>query len=154
MRIPPIVLPVAALALLTACGGGSSTSTTGSGPAPTTGVVPASPATASSAPPAGGSSTTAGSVLTGTVGKGDAFVIALVDSTGAKVKTLKAGTYQVKVKDLSKIHDFHLVGPGVDKATGVPDVVDVTWSVNLTAGSYTYKCDPHAAHMFGTFTVT
>ncbi len=154
MRIPQIVVPVAVLALLTGCGGGSSTSTTGSGPAPTTGVVPASPATTNSAAPAGGSSSAGGSVLTGTVGKGDAFVIALVDSTGAKVNTLKAGTYQVKVKDLSKIHDFHLVGPGVDKATSVPDVVDVTWSVNLTAGSYTYKCDPHAAHMVGTFTVT
>ena len=154
MRSPQIVLPVAVLALLTACGGGSSTSTTGSGPTPTTAVVPASPATTSSAPSGGGSSSAGGSVLTGTVGKGDAFSIALVDSTGAKVTTLKAGTYQVKVKDLSKIHDFHLVGPGVDKATGVTDVIDVTWSVNLTAGSYTYKCDPHATQMVGTFTVT
>lgn len=149
-----IVLPVAVLALLTACGGGSGKSTAGSGSAPTTAALPTSPSTPTSAPPAGGSSSTAGSVLNGTVGKGDAFVIALVDSTGAKVTTLKAGTYQVKVKDLSKIHDFHLVGPGVDKATGVPDVVDVTWSVTLTAGSYTYKCDPHATQMVGTFTVT
>ena len=97
MRSRQVVVPVAVFALVAACGGGSSTSTSGSGPAPTTAVVPAAPATTSSAPSGGGSASTGGSVLAGTVGKGDAFVIALVDRAGAEVTTLKVGTYQVKV---------------------------------------------------------
>lgn len=151
MRIRASVVPFAMLGLLTACGGSSSKTNAGAGSATTT-----APAATTAAPTgtasAGGSS--GGTVLNGTVGKGDAFTIDLVDGTGAKVTTLKAGTYQVKVKDMSKIHNFHLVGPGVEKTTSVPDVTDVTWSVTLKAGSYTYQCDPHAKHMVGSFTVS
>jgi len=42
----------------------------------------------------------------------------------------------------------------VDQKTTVPDTKDVTWAVNLVAGTYTFQCDPHAAKMVGTFTVT
>lgn len=108
------------------------------------------------ATPTSGALTTqaaAGSELTGVVGEGDAFVITLKDSTGAPVTTLKAGSYTVKVKDASKIHNFHLTGTGVKETTTVPEVKDVTWKVTLVAGTYTYKCDPHAK-MTGSFTVT
>jgi plastocyanin len=73
---------------------------------------------------------------------------------GKEVKTLKAGTYSINVEDKSKIHDFHLVGPGVNKATGVPFVGQSTWRVTLKPGRYTFMCDPHASSMRGTFFVT
>ena len=135
----PLVLavPLALLSLVGACGGSSSPAT---GPA----------AAGSSASSSGGA--TAG-VLTGSVGEGDAYVITLMDSTGAPVTSLKAGNYTVKVKDASKIHDFHLTGPGVDQKTTVPEITEATWTVTLQAGTYTYKCDPHPK-MTGSFTVT
>jgi plastocyanin len=90
--------------------------------------------------------------LTGQVGPG--FSIEL--KQGSKdVKTLKAGAYTIKVEDKASIHDFHLIGPGVNKATTVPFTGTQTWNVTLKAGSYTYQCDPHAsAGMKGTFKVT
>jgi len=137
MRPLALATPVALLLLLTACGGSTS-----------------SPAGGSSTAPAGGSSGGAdGSVLTATVGEGDAFKITLMDSAGAPLTSLKAGSYTVKVKDASKIHDFHLTGPGVEEKTTVPETTEVTWKVTLQAGTYTFKCDPHPK-MVGTFTVT
>ena len=46
----------------------------------------------------------------------------------------------------------NLVG-SVDEKTSVPDVVDTTFDVTLTAGDYTFQCDPHPP-MKGSFTVT
>ena len=90
--------------------------------------------------------------LTGEVGPG--FTIEV--KQGSKdVKTLKAGTYTIKVEDKASIHDFHLKGPGVNKSTAVPFVGDQTWKVTLKKGTYTYQCDPHASSgMKGTFKVT
>lgn len=129
MRPLMLAVPVALLSLLTACGSDETPAASGSSPA------------------------AAGSVLTGTVGEGDAPVITLVDSAGAPVTSLKAGSYTVNVKDLSAKHNFHLLGTGVEEKTTVPEIKDVTWTVTLAAGTYTFKCDPHAP-MVGTFTVT
>jgi hypothetical protein len=92
-------------------------------------------------------------VLTGTVGTNDAFIITLTDSTGAKVTHLDPGTYTIVVHDLSDQHDFRLVGPGVNQATTVDGIGDVTWTVTLTDGIYTYQCDPHNTIMHGRFAV-
>jgi plastocyanin len=90
--------------------------------------------------------------LTGEVGPGFSIEVKLA---GKDVKTLKAGTYTIKVQDKSSIHDFHLIGPGLSKSTTVPFTGSQTWKVKLKAGKYTYQCDPHAAAgMKGTFTVT
>jgi len=132
-----LAAPAVLVLLTAACGSTNSAST----PAPTTAASSAAPAAA------------AGETLSAVVGEGDAFTIDLKDSSGAAVTTLKAGTYQIKVKDASKIHNFHLTGPGVEQKTSVPDIVDTTWTVTLTAGSYTYRCDPHK-NMTGSFTVT
>ncbi len=131
------LVPLALLSLATACGNDATSA------ASTTTTTP-STATSTAA---------GGNVLTGTVGEGDAFTIALTDSSGAAVSSLKAGSYTVKISDKSKIHNFHLSGPGVEQKTAVPDVTDVTWTVDLAAGTYTFKCDPHAK-MTGSFTVT
>lgn len=82
-------------------------------------------------------------VLRGEVGPG--FSIELKTAAGKVVKTLKAGTYTIKVQDKASIHNFHLFGPGVNKKTSVAGMGTVTWTVKLKAGSYTYQCDPHAA---------
>ena len=90
--------------------------------------------------------------LTGEVGPG--FTIEL-SKAGKDVKTLKAGMYRIKVEDKASIHNFHLIGPGVNKKTGVSFKGETTWSVKLKPGRYTYQCDPHAASgMKGTFKVT
>ena len=101
----------------------------------------------------GSARTTAAPKLVGTVGPG--FTIELKTAAGKDVKTLKAGKYTILVQDKGSIHDFHLVGPGVNKATTVPFVGKQTWTVTFKPGKYTYKCDPHgAAGMKGTFKVT
>jgi len=92
--------------------------------------------------------------LTGSVGSAstpDAYVISLSSSAVA------AGTYTFDVTDYSSIHDFDLVDPdgnSVDKTPiGQTGTVTATWTVTLTPGTYTFRCDVHLA-MSGTLTVT
>jgi plastocyanin len=92
-------------------------------------------------------------LLVATVGVGDGFNIALKDANGKDVKHLDAGTYTIQVHDLSTIHNFHLLGPGVDEATDPETASDVTWNVTFTDGTYKFQCDPHATVMHGSFTV-
>jgi hypothetical protein len=90
--------------------------------------------------------------LVGTVGTNDAFVISLTDG-GNAVANLDPGTWDVLVHDGSAIHNFHLIGPGVNVATDVSSVGDQTFTVTFQAGStYDYLCDPHSAQMHGSFT--
>ena len=90
--------------------------------------------------------------LTGEVGPGFTIEVTKGDKD---VKTLKAGTYRIKVEDKSTIHNFHLIGPGVNKKTAVAFMGDQTWTIKLKPGRYTYQCDPHAASgMKGSFRVT
>ena len=89
--------------------------------------------------------------LTGTDGPG--FTITLKKGS-AKVTKLTAGKYTIVVNDKSNIHNFHLKGPRVNKLTSVGGTGTKTWTVTLKKGKYTYVCDPHAAVMKGSFTVT
>jgi plastocyanin len=67
---------------------------------------------------------------------------------------VKAGTYTIIVHNKSNIHNFHLTGPGVNKRTSLGKVYTATWTVTLKKGTYKFVCDPHAAIMKGTLTVT
>lgn len=90
--------------------------------------------------------------LTGEVGPG--FTVE-VTKGGKDLKTIKAGTYRIKVEDKASIHNFHLKGPGLDKKTGVAFKGETTWTIRLKPGRYTYQCDPHAARgMKDSFRVT
>jgi hypothetical protein len=91
--------------------------------------------------------------LVAVVGTNDAFVISLRDASGNLVSHLDPGTYDIAVSDRSEMHDFHLRGPGVDHATPIEARQDVTWTVNLTVGRYSFACDPHSTQMRGFFTV-
>jgi hypothetical protein len=92
-------------------------------------------------------------VLTGSVGKNDAFVISLLDAGGNPVKHLDPGTYTIQVHDFSILHNFHLFGPGVSQATEIGTTSDPMWTVDFQNGIYTYRCDAHASTMIGQFTV-
>lgn len=84
---------------------------------------------------------------------GPTATIFLEDTAGNRVRNVEPGTYEIEVRDLSEEHNFHLVGPGVDRLTPVGAVVTETWTVTLTDGTYRYNCDPHATTMRGSFTV-
>ena len=84
--------------------------------------------------------------LTGTDGPG--FTITM------NKKTVKAGTYVITINDRSSIHNFHLTGAGVDKATSVQAVGTTKWTVKLKKGTYQFVCDPHRAIMHGVLKVT
>jgi len=98
-------------------------------------------------------SASASGTLDGETGPG--FTIE-VSQNGEDAESVKAGTYTLKVEDKSASHNFHLIGPGVDKeVTDVPFVGEKTATVTLQKGTYTYQCDPHASQgMKGTFEVT
>ena len=96
-----------------------------------------------------GSGHAADPVLKAKVGPG--FSISMSDAAGVKVTRVPAGTYSIDVSDLSAEHNFHLFGPGgVDMATDVAGTGDVTWSVTLVDGNYTFHCDAHPGTMKGT----
>ena len=63
------------------------------------------------------------------------------------MSALKAGAYTIKVTDLSDIHNFHLIGPGVNKDSGLVAKGKSVWNVTLAKGSYTIVCDPHPTMM-------
>jgi plastocyanin len=78
-----------------------------------------------------------------------------VNLNGKDLKTIKAGTYKLKIEDKSAIHNFHLIGKGVNKSTTVAFTGEKTWTVKLSPGKYTYQCDIHATQgMKGSFRVT
>jgi len=74
-------------------------------------------------------------------------------NNGRDVKTLRAGTYTIKVEDKAAIHNFHLIGPGVNRSTGVGFTGERSWRVTLKPGRYTFVCDPHVTTMRGSFRV-
>jgi hypothetical protein len=89
--------------------------------------------------------------LIGTVGPDP--VIMLTRQDGSPVTNLAPGTYDIEVHDQSTMHNFHLSGPGVDRATEVGFEETVTWTLDLAVGSFHFQCDPHYPYMYGDFTV-
>jgi plastocyanin len=89
--------------------------------------------------------------LTGTVGP--AFSISMRTPAGAVARQVTAGTYRITIRDRSAAHNFHLVGPGVNRRTGVAFRGTVTWTLRLRVGTYRFVCDPHAPRMRGSFRV-
>ena len=88
--------------------------------------------------------------LQGSVGPG--FTISL-QSNGARVTHLDAGTYSLSVDDKSDEHNFHLFGPGgVDAKTEIEGTGPSTFNVTLVDGKYSFVCDAHVS-MNGSFTV-
>lgn len=97
------------------------------------------------ASPRAGARATAGS-LSGSVGPG--FTISMSASS------VTAGDYTINISDSSNIHNFHLSGPGVNESTSISGTGSTSWSVTLTAGTYSFQCDAHPGTMNGSLTVT
>ncbi len=86
-------------------------------------------------------------VIEGTVGPD--FTIGLTK------KPTKAGKYSFVIRDRSSIHNFHLVGPGVNKkltsvsGTGISKPIALT----LKKGTYRFFCDLHPS-LKGSFRIS
>ena len=91
--------------------------------------------------------------LKGTTGPG--FTITLKKGT-ATVRSVKPGKYAITVSDKSKMHNFRIKGPGLNKQiTSLAFKGTKTVTVTLKKGKYTYQCDPHVLQgMKHTFRVT
>jgi hypothetical protein len=91
--------------------------------------------------------------LIATVGTNDAHVITLTRANGSPVADIPAGTYEIEVRDRSRMHNFRLSGPGVERRTDVDEIQTTTWIVTLRDQSvYTFLCEAHPAEMRDTFT--
>jgi hypothetical protein len=84
--------------------------------------------------------------LKGSVGPG--FQISISDDS------VPAGRYKLIVKDFGTIHNFHIFGAGVDKATSVPGTGRTVFKIRVTEGEYAIQCDTHPLEMNTTLTVT
>jgi hypothetical protein len=80
--------------------------------------------------------------------------ISLKSTTGATLKRVKAGTYSITVRDRSKLHNFHLVGKGVNRNSGLAGVATLTWKLELSAGPLRYFSDRSPKTVRGSVTVT
>lgn len=67
--------------------------------------------------------------------------ISLRSASGAPLKSVKAGTYSVVVRDRSKAHNFHLVGVRVNKKSSVAAVGTTTWKLKLSKGPLRFYSD-------------
>ena len=86
-------------------------------------------------------------VLKGSVGP--SFTIKLA------TKPTKAGKYTFVITDKASIHNFHLVGPGVNKKLTSIDGTGTSKPVTLTLkkGTYKYFCDLHP-NLQGSFKIS
>jgi hypothetical protein len=85
-------------------------------------------------------------VLKGVVGPG--FTISISDDS------VPAGRYKLVVNDKGTIHNFHIFGTGVDKATSIPGTGRSRFKIRLQPGTYDIQCDAHSLQMMTTLTVT
>jgi plastocyanin len=80
--------------------------------------------------------------------------ISLRTASGIRLTLLQGLTHVVlTVNDRSRSDNFHLRGPGVNKASGLRFRGRLRWRLTLRPGAYVYRSDRHKA-LRGTFTVT
>jgi hypothetical protein len=80
--------------------------------------------------------------------------ISLKSASGATLKTVKAGVYSITVRDRSKLHNFHLVGKGVNRKSGLAGMGTLTWKVTLLAGPLRFFSDKSPKTVKGSVKVT
>jgi hypothetical protein len=67
--------------------------------------------------------------------------ISLKSASGAALKTVKARVYSITVRDRSKLHNFHLVGKGVNRRSALVGIGTTTWKLKLSAGALRFFSD-------------
>jgi hypothetical protein len=85
---------------------------------------------------------------------GPTATIALRNAAGRRVTAVRAGLYDILVRDRSKLHNAHLVGIGVNRKTGLAATVTVTWRVRLRAGILRFYSDRAPKTLRGSVRVT
>ena len=85
---------------------------------------------------------------------GPAASISLTNAAGRRVTTAKAGSYSILVRDRSKLHNAHLVGPGVNRKSGLAATGTLTWKVKLSAGLLRFFSDRSPKTVKGSIRVT
>jgi hypothetical protein len=88
----------------------------------------------------------------GTVGP--TATITLKRANGTTLRHTTPGAHRFAISDRSGIHNFHLLGAGVSKKTGIAFVGSRTWTVTLSVGTYKFRCDAHPKTMRGSFNVS
>ena len=79
--------------------------------------------------------------------------ITLEKASSANVTHASPGRRKFVISDQSSFHNFHLLGPGVNKKTAVDFTGSRTWRVTLSVGTYKFRCDSHPTTMHGSFSV-
>jgi hypothetical protein len=90
-------------------------------------------------------------LLEGSVGPKTTIVL---KQSGAKATRIDPGKYLIIVKDNSKVLNFHLKGPGVDRSTAVGKTGTTRWTITLKPGVYTYRTDAGGKKTRGSFAVS
>jgi hypothetical protein len=102
-----------------------------------------------------GSAGAQGELLIATVGTNDGWDIALRHPDGTMVTRLTPGTYTIRVRDLSTIHNVHFASrtdSSVDFRTELAFVGEQDFTVTFKGGHrYAYACEPHWQTMNGEF---
>jgi plastocyanin len=84
---------------------------------------------------------------------GPGFTVSVRTLAGARVTSTARGRVNLTVRDRSRAHNFHLIGPGINRRTSLAFVGTQTWQLTLRPGLYRFLCDPHALRMRGSFRV-
>jgi hypothetical protein len=84
---------------------------------------------------------------------GPKATISLRNAAGRLLRTVKPGTYSIVVRDRTKAHNFHLVGKGVNRKSGVAAIATTTWTVKLQAGLLRFYSDKAPKTVKGSVTV-
>jgi opacity protein-like surface antigen len=79
--------------------------------------------------------------------------ISLRNAAGVRIKSIPQNTYKIMVSDATTAQNFHLIGPAVNRKTGVAARAKTSWSLELTPGKYVYRSDKNTK-LRGSFTVT
>ena len=98
-----------------------------------------------------------GELLVATVGTNHGTDIALSHPDGRRVTELTPGTYTIRVRDRSRLHNFHLASNtdrSVDFRTELEFVGEQDFTVTFQDRTrYAYACEPHWQTMNGEFFV-
>jgi hypothetical protein len=81
----------------------------------------------------------ASAALVATVGPGSQ--VTLRSPSGQGIARLPRGTFRIVISDMSRTQNFHLVGPGINKETGIAFVGRTTWTLKFQPGIYRYGSD-------------
>jgi hypothetical protein len=85
---------------------------------------------------------------------GPKSAISLKSASGATLRSVKAGTYSITVRDRSALHNFHLVGKGVNRRSGRAGTGTLTWKLTLSAGPLRFFSDRSPKTVKGSVKVT